>query len=210
MLKKNDTVILDITDITNLGYGVGRANGQVVFVSDAVPMDRAEVKIIKVNRSYAIGKAIKIIKASEYRCDHFCDHGACKSCAYKSLSYSYELELKKKTISGAFLSEGLTDVEVESVTPSPRELAYRNKAQYPIAIGKNGDYVIGFYAPKSHRVTDAESCPLAPAIFAKINTTLLQFFKKHSITRKPSGTTFPRFLMSPIIIAHIFPCFNTL
>ena len=34
-MKKNDVLKLEITDITNLGFGVGKSGGQVVFVSDA-------------------------------------------------------------------------------------------------------------------------------------------------------------------------------
>ena len=46
----------------------------------------------------------------------------------------------------------------------------------------NGDYVIGFYAPKSHRVTEAADCPLAPEIFAIILDTVRAYLKKHSIS----------------------------
>ena len=56
MLKKNQIITLEITSITNLGFGVGRADGLVVFVSGAVPQEVAEVKIIKVASSYAIGR----------------------------------------------------------------------------------------------------------------------------------------------------------
>ncbi|MBR5139870.1 MAG: 23S rRNA (uracil(1939)-C(5))-methyltransferase RlmD, partial [Clostridia bacterium] len=62
----------------------------------------------------------------------------------------------------------------------PKASEYRNKAQYPIAKGKNGEYVIGFYAPKSHRVTEAAACPLAPKVFAEINEVLRELFKKES------------------------------
>ena len=41
--------------------------------------------------------------------------------------------------------------------------------------------MLGFYAPKSHRVTEARKCPLAPTIFAEILDTAADFFKKHAI-----------------------------
>ena len=50
MLKKNDSITLNIEDLTNLGFGVGRAeSGIVVFVSDAVIGDVCSVRIIKCN-----------------------------------------------------------------------------------------------------------------------------------------------------------------
>ena len=49
-------------------------------------------------------------------------------------------------------------------------------------MSKDGEYIIGFYVPKSHRVTEARNCPLAPPIFAEILDTLAAFFKKHEIS----------------------------
>ena len=61
MLNKNQSVTLDITDINNLGCGVGRVDGMVVFVKGAVSGDRVEAKIIKTNKSFAVGKLESII-----------------------------------------------------------------------------------------------------------------------------------------------------
>ena len=176
MLKKNDVIELQITDITNLGFGVGRHGGQIVFASGTVTGDFASVKIIKVNKSYAIAKVEKIIEKSKHRQESFCSYGGCKSCAYKELSYEYELSLKKNTIRTAFNSQGLTEITVMPTVPSPAQCKYRNKAQYPISKMKDGRYVIGFFAPKSHRVTDAIACPLAPLEFGEINGALAEFF----------------------------------
>ena len=180
MLKKNDTFDLEIYDITNLGFGVGKCDGQIVFVSGAVPGDKARVKVIKINKSYAIARLERLISPSEKRCSTNCNVTQCKSCAYKELTYSHELTLKENTIKSAFLKEGLGEVKVMPTVPSPKVSEYRNKAQYPVAKDKNGEYVIGFYAPKSHRVTEAAACPIAPLVFAEINETLRTFFKEES------------------------------
>ena len=144
MLKKNDILKLDITDITSLGFGVGRHEGLVVFASGAVTGDLAEVKIIKANRSYAIARTERIITPSPHRCSENCKNNLCKSCAYKEISYLYEISLKENTIRGAFISEGLDHVKLDSVTPSPKKEEYRNKAQYPVSINKDGEFTVGF------------------------------------------------------------------
>ena len=51
LLNKNDVIELEIYDITNLGFGVGKHEGQVVFVNDAVPGDFVSAKIIKITDS---------------------------------------------------------------------------------------------------------------------------------------------------------------
>ena len=189
MLKKNDCFNLEIYDITNLGFGVGKKDGQIVFVSGAVPGDVIVAKVIKVTKSYCVSRVDSFIKRSEKRCEPRCLNRLCKSCAYKELSYSYELTLKENTIRTAFQKEGLSYVKVMPTVPSPKTEEYRNKAQYPIAKGKDGEYVIGFYAPKSHRVTEAADCPLAPRVFSEINELLRAFFKKvdYSVYDEESG-----------------------
>ena len=182
MLKKNDVITLEITDITNLGFGVGRVDGLVVFVSGALPVDTVEVKIIKPGSSYAVGRVEKFIKRSTLRVDDRCDISACSACAYKCLSYEHELTIKKGDVAEAFRKAGLPEVEIRDVTGSPSTAHYRNKAQYPIARDKNGEYVIGFFAPKSHRVTEARKCPLAPAVFGEILDTAAAFFKKYDLS----------------------------
>lgn len=182
MMKKNDIINLEINSITNLGFGVGRHEGMVVFVSGAVTGDVADVKIIKITPSYAVGRVEKFTKLSKMRDANRCKNAPCLSCAYKSISYEHEKEIKALDVEEAFIKAGLPEVKVAPLVASPSCKHYRNKAQYPISIDKSGEYVIGFYAPKSHRVTEARHCPLAPKVFGDIIDTLAAFFKKHRIS----------------------------
>lgn len=182
MIKKNDTIKLEITSISNLGFGVGRHEGLVIFVSGAVTGDEANVKIIKTTPSYAVGRVENFIKKSPIRDETRCSLSGCSSCAYKKISYEHEKEIKRNDVKEAFVKAGLPNVEISELVPSPSVTEYRNKAQYPISKNKKGEYVIGFYAPKSHRVTEARDCPLAPKVFSNIINHLATFFKKHDIS----------------------------
>ena len=181
-MKKNDIVTLTIEDITNLGFGVGKVGGAVVFVSSLVPGDVAEVKIIKATSSYFVGKCERLISASDKRVNDRCDNQKCHSCAYSSLSYEEELKLKTESIKSVFAKAGLSDIEVLPTVPSPRLSEYRNKAQYPIKRMKDGSISIGFYAPKSHNVCEAASCAMSPKVFSEILETLRAFFNKFDIS----------------------------
>ena len=181
-LKKNVIFDATVTDITNLGFGVTRHGGEVVFVADAVPGDVVSVRVIKVASSYAVGRVERYIRRSNERVEGRCQIGACKSCAYKALSYEYELGLKRELVVNSFKKCGLGNVEVGDTVGSPSTSCYRNKAQYPVTRSANGEYMIGFYAPKSHRVTEAAKCPLAPTAFGEILDTCRAFFKKHDLS----------------------------
>ncbi len=182
-MKKNDIIKnVRIESITNLGFGVAKLNGMVVFVADTVTGDVADIKIIKSSPSFSVGRVDKMIEYSPLRCKGRCENRECKSCAYKLISYAEELKIKKADVEASFKKAGLSNAKILDVVPSPSEKEYRNKAQYPIAKDSDGSYKIGFYAPKSHRVTEARSCPLAPRVFGEICDTLEGFFKKHQIS----------------------------
>ena len=179
--KKNQTVTVEINDITDLGFGVGRVDGIVVFVSDTVPGDVCEVKLIKVNNTYLVGRAEKYIIRSDKRVCTRCSERSCKSCAYKNISYEYEATLKEDGVRRLFSTSALEGIVTAPVTVSPAETRYRNKAQYPIAL-VDGKHRVGFFAPKSHRVTPIADCPLTPEIFSDVTDELLAFFDERGIS----------------------------
>ena len=129
--------------------------------------DVCKIKVIKASTSFCVGKVEEFIERSPKRVADRCSNELCKSCAYKCIGYDYEKTLKEESVRQIFKKSGLPEVEVLPLVGSPKEHGYRNKAQYPISFDRDGNYLIGFYAPKSHRVTEAADCPLAPSVFGR-------------------------------------------
>ena len=179
--KKNQCVTVEINDLTDLGFGVGRIDGAVIFVSDTVPGDVCEVKIIKVNKTYLVGRVEKYVKKSDARVTDRCSERLCKSCAYKNISYEREAEYKEEGVRRLFSTSSLSGITTAPITVSPNETRYRNKAQYPIAL-VGGEYKVGFFAPKSHRVTPVCDCPLTPLVFSQICDELCLYFKENGLS----------------------------
>ena len=180
MLKKNDKLHLKIDDLNHLGFGVGHYEGLAIFVADTVMGDECEVQMIKVNKTYGVARLLRLTKASEHRISPRCTL-PCRACAYRLISYADECALKKKSVEMAFRKSGLSDVEIGALIPSPEVCHYRNKAQYPVALGKGG-IEIGFYAPKSHRVLDAMACALAPERFEEVLGVVRAFLEEYQIS----------------------------
>ncbi|MBO4283222.1 MAG: 23S rRNA (uracil(1939)-C(5))-methyltransferase RlmD [Clostridia bacterium] len=182
-IRKNETYEIEITDLNNLGYGVGRIFDLVVFVSGAVDGDLVSAKIIKITKSYAVGRLEKLLRPSVYRLPSPdpCPARGCGGCAYRAITYAHELELKRGAVAAAFRRAGLSDVTVLPVLSTGKTAGYRNKAQYPVT-GTCDEPVIGFFAPKSHRVTDARRCPLQPAVFSEILDEIAREIKEYKIT----------------------------
>ena len=167
MPKKNEICRLEITDINNLGFGVGRHEGKVVFVGAAVEGDLADVRIIRDTSGYAVGRIEKLITPSPYRREPICSSAGCGGCAYLLVDAEHEKRLKENSVRAAFRKQGLADVTVLPLVETGERVGYRNKAQYPVAPVKDG-VAIGFYAPRSHRVVSAEDCPLQDPAFPPI------------------------------------------
>ena len=168
-MNKDQILELEITDLNNLGCGVGRHEGKVVFVKGAVKGDTVRAKIIKVNKGFSVARLEKVIKASDMRIDKDeCTAPlACGGCVYRHITYEGELELKREYVKNAFRKAGLPDVRVFSTLSAGRAYGYRNKAQYPLVATKNG-VKAGFYASKTHKVIAADSCAIQNEAFTPI------------------------------------------
>ena len=139
--KKNELIILEITDLTEEGQGVGKKDGLVFFVKDSVMGDVVEARILKVKKNYAYAKVEKLLKPSPYRIAPLCPvAGKCGGCQLQHLSYEKELAWKEDRIAQSLIRiAGIPEEEVrkrgEGILGGKTE-RYRNKAQYPVQNGK--------------------------------------------------------------------------
>ena len=130
VLNLGDTLTLEITDINNLGCGVARHDGLVVFVKGGVSGDTVSAKIIKLNKSFAVAKLEGIISASPYReaADTACgERLSCGGCVWRGVSYAHELQMKQNYVSAAFAKAGIADATVLPVLCAGKIYRYRNK-----------------------------------------------------------------------------------
>ena len=139
--KKNELIILEITDLTEEGQGVGKSDGLVFFVKDSVMGDVVEARILKVKKNYAYAKVEKLLEASPYRVTPLCSvAGKCGGCQLQHLSYEKELAWKEDRIAQSLIRiAGIPEEEVrkrgEGILGG-KTVRYRNKAQYPVQNGK--------------------------------------------------------------------------
>lgn len=182
-VKKGDRLSTEITDINNLGAGVGHApDGRVIFIKGAVTGDIVNCEIIKVNSSFLVGRLLETTRLSECRQDGFCDAPlSCGGCVYRHVTYDHERELKQGFVKAAFAKAGLRDINVLQVRSTYKTAGYRNKAQYPVSKIKNTTRA-GFFAPKTHNIVPAEDCSLQNAAFAPIVKEVCRFADTYGIS----------------------------
>ncbi len=169
-VTKNQVVEMEVTGMTAEGSGVGRVEGFAVFVPRSAVGDVLRVKILKRAKSYAVGKIESILTPSSQRIPQDCPHfGSCGGCAFRHIAYEAELALKEQRVRDALERIGGLDasrIDMEPIHGAQRLDGYRNKAQFPIGRGRDGRLVLGFYAPRSHRIVPCDICLLQPPVFA--------------------------------------------
>jgi 23S rRNA (uracil1939-C5)-methyltransferase len=181
-VEKNRNHIIEITGMTHEGQGVGRIEGLAVFVDGALEGEQVEAKIIKVNKTYAVGKLLAVLKPSPGRTEPFCPaYRRCGGCSLQHMDYSAQLAFKTKLVRDNLERiGGLKDFKLRDTIGMQRPLNYRNKAQYPIAM-VDGAVTTGFYAARSHDVIDSEECGIQDAASDRIRKIIRQFIEEKKI-----------------------------
>ena len=182
MVTKNQILSLAVVEQNDLGFGIARHEGMIVFVSGALAGEQVEARIIKVHKTYAVARTERILTVSALRTEPVCSHKGCGGCVWGSVTYEGELAAKRQGVEEAMRRHGMDGVEVADVQCAASRTGYRNKAQYPVSLSSDGEVRIGFFAPKSHRVVEAADCPLQDPTFPEILETVRGFLQKYRIS----------------------------
>lgn len=169
-MQVGDILKVNIESLSNLGFGIAKVNGFVIFVENACPGDELNIKITKRTKSYANAEITEILNPSPHRIKPFCPmQKVCGACQLQFIDYDYQLELKQKIVSDAMKAIGNIDIEIPKTIPSPQIRNYRHKIQYPISRTKNSNRILaGYYKPKTHDIVNIKYCPIQPEICDKI------------------------------------------
>ena len=176
-----------IEKLTNLGYGLAKIDGFVVFVENACPQDRLKIKIIKKNKSYANAKITEIIAPSTHRITPFCPmQKVCGACQIQYIDYNYQLTIKQEIVQETISKIGGIDISIPLPVASPSIKNFRHKIQYPVSQTKNSKRILaGYYKPSSHELVNIKYCPIQPEICDKI----IEFIKDTAPKYNISGYT---------------------
>jgi predicted RNA-binding protein with TRAM domain len=170
----HEEIELDITDLTNLGYGLGRTTlpdgGEwVVMVEYALPGEKVKCRIFKNFNSYSEADLLEVIVSSPDRVEPQCKYyQMCGGCQYQHFSIEGQRAWKKKQVEQVLQRIGkLPDVEVNDVKGTQDLYGYRAKItphynapteSRPLAIGfqQRGTRsvidvsIVFFHLPKLH------------------------------------------------------------
>ncbi len=160
-LTKNMRLELTVEAFGTDGEGVCRHEGMTVFVPRALPGEKITAQITRVEKRYAFARAVELLSASPDRVDPACPYARmCGGCSCQHMSYDAQLRFKHSQVEGCMRHIAGLDVPVQPVIGMEEPWHYRNKIAVPVS-GTVKEPLIGYYAPRSHRVVDAKQCLLA-------------------------------------------------
>lgn len=164
--EKNQVLEVEITDMSETGEGIGKVDGYTLFVKDAIIGDVVKAGLTKVKKNYAFARVIEILSASKDRIDPPCEyHRQCGGCQIMAMSYKAQLKFKANKVRNDLIriggfEEKFIDSITEPIIGMDNPYRYRNKAQYPIGLSKDGKIIAGFYAGRTHSIIANTNCYL--------------------------------------------------
>lgn len=184
-IKKNDVFELTIEDMSESGEGVGKLDGYIWFVKDAVIGDRIEAKAMKMKKNYGFARLLQVLEPSAGRVKERCPVARqCGGCQLQMTNYDEQLKFKERKVfnnlkrigglENLYLpgedlpgdKNGLSAVAeqkpvvMEPIIGMEEPWRYRNKAQFPFGMNKENQVIAGFYAGRTHCIIENEDCLL--------------------------------------------------
>ncbi len=151
------------------------ADGKVVFIEGALPLEIVSAQIHRKKNNWEAGTVNTIHRESSQRvkpgCEHFGLHaGACGGCKMQHLHADAQVAVKQRVLEDQLWH--LSKVKAETLL---RPIAgpawgYRYRARLSVKnVLKKGEVLIGFHERKSRYVADINSCPiLVPHVSAML------------------------------------------
>ena len=182
-IQKNQEYIVEIVDNGFEGEGIAKIDNFTIFIPGAIKGEKVKILIVKVLSSHAFGKILEIIKKSEYRQDVDCStYKRCGGCNLRHVKYKETLKMKQNAVQSLVNKTLKNKIQVQATIGMENPFHYRNKAQYPIGINKEGQPIIGVFANRTHEVIPIEKCYIQNPKSEEIAKFILNFIKEHNIS----------------------------
>ncbi len=163
-------VELHIESLAAGGDGVGRdSGGRVTFVPFSAPGDRVRARVVDVHKDYARAELLDLVVSSGYRVEAPCPHfvaRTCGGCQWLHLGSEVQAAAKDELVARLLRRQVEAGMTLYPLRAEVAAHGWRRRARLHWYRPRKADAaVIGFLAPRSHRVSDITGCvQLDPAL----------------------------------------------
>ena len=182
-VEKNKEYVVNIIDNGFEGEGIAKINNFTIFIPNAIIGEKVRILIVKVLSSHAFGKIIEVLEESQNRIIPDCTtYKRCGGCNLRHINYNSTLTMKRNAVQSLVDKTLKNEVIVEEVLGMNEPYNYRNKAQYPIGIDKNGKPVMGVFANRTHDIIPIDTCFIQNKKTEKIAKFIFDFIVENNIS----------------------------
>jgi len=182
-IQKNQEYTVEIIDNGYEGEGIAKIDNFTIFIPGAIKGEKVKILIVKVLSSHAFGKILEIIEKAEGRQEADCStYKRCGGCNLRHIKYEETLKMKQNAVQSLVNKTLKNKIQVQETVGMENPFHYRNKAQYPLGIDKEGQAVIGVFANRTHEVIPMEKCLIQNPQSEEIAKFILEFIKQNNIS----------------------------
>ena len=182
-VEKNKEYIVEIIDNGFEGEGIAKIDCFTIFVPNSIKGEKVRVLIVKVLKSHAFGKVLEILEKSEYRVEEDClTYKRCGGCDLRHVEYKETLKMKQNAVQSLVNKTLKEKVKVEETEGMENPYNYRNKAQYPFGVDKEGKPVIGVFAKRTHEIIPIKECLIQNKKAEELAKFVLDFISENNIS----------------------------
>ena len=182
-VEKNKEYIVEIIDNGYEGEGIAKIEGFTIFIPNSIKGEKVKILIVKVLKSHAFGKIIEILKKSPNRVETDCTtYKRCGGCDLRHIKYEETLKMKQNAVQSLVNKTLKTKIEVQNTLGMEKPYNYRNKAQYPVGMDKEGKPVIGVFANRTHEIIPIKECLIQNKKSQELAKFILNFIIENKIS----------------------------
>lgn len=182
-VEKNKEYIVEIIDNGFQGEGIAKIEGFTIFIPNAIKSEKVKILIVKVLTSHAFGKITEIITPSKHRIESDCaTYKRCGGCSLRHIQYEETLKMKQNAVQSLVNKTLKTKIQVQETLGMKNPYHYRNKAQYPIGVNKEGKPVLGVFANRTHEIIPIHKCLIQNEQTEKLAKFVFNFIVKNKIS----------------------------
>ena len=182
-IQKNQEYTVEIIDNGYEGEGIAKIDNFTIFIPGAIKGEKVKIVIVKVLSSHAFGKILEIIKKSDLRQDVDCTtYKRCGGCNLRHIKYEATLKMKQNSVQSLVNKTLKNKLKVQETIGMENPFHYRNKAQYPLGINKNGEPTIGVFANRTHEIIPIQKCLIQNREAENVAKEIFNFIKENNIS----------------------------
>jgi 23S rRNA (uracil1939-C5)-methyltransferase/tRNA (uracil-5-)-methyltransferase len=191
---------LTIDALTNLGAGIGRVDGWVVFVPFALPGEKVKVRVYRNDKNCSHADLVEVVVSSPDRVVPVCPlFGDCGGCQYQHLAYAQQLAWKTRQVGELMQHMAGIVFPVSPCLSNGKIWNYRSKITPHFEKARDGVMgAIGFLATgRRSQLVDVPECAIAmdainaalPEIRAGIRARADTFKRGSTVLIRATGDT---------------------